>query len=390
MIKSQVSSNTTHAATEILGFDEEEHPVVQGVVALTISSVDKLHCPAYQGRAHNTLIKATMRNVVKQTGAARTVGGKASWGETKHFPVTVIRNRKHPFNLLQLQVMAFDVVTEQTLVGSAAFHLHDIVMARKELTGVFDLLNGHTMVGEMALTLSFSYGLFGYGYSNQLKDDARPPEEHIRHSLYPRVDPPEERMETSRMTLVPKAVPHPTYIPMDEPVLFGYGKQIGSLPREHDRFPLLRKQLTDLPDTFAQYRQIGARDQLSSRKDKLAFLHQHIVATGVRTETQREADGEVVAQMSTQTTSAFLIPSSNLAHKHQKKAAVAAVAAVEDKFGPNLGQDGMKSAREDGASNSEDGVDAQLGGDQGKALDVDEGQTLVAAWGRGKKRQQHQ
>lgn len=44
----------------------------------------------------------------------------------------MVRNRKHPFNLVRIQVVAFDSYSAKphVPVGSVAFHLHDIIKVR--------------------------------------------------------------------------------------------------------------------------------------------------------------------------------------------------------------------------------------------------------------------
>jgi hypothetical protein len=46
----------------------------------------------------------------------------------------------------------------------------------------------------------------------------------LQYSLYPRVEPPDDRTEPTRATLIPRAVPHPSFIPFNSKVIFGYGK----------------------------------------------------------------------------------------------------------------------------------------------------------------------
>jgi hypothetical protein len=68
-----------------------------------------------------------------------------------------------------------------------------------------------TRVGQLQLELAFNYGLYGYGHSPQLSDamgsfEQLPPELRVRHSLYPRVQPPDDRTDFASATLIPPAV----------------------------------------------------------------------------------------------------------------------------------------------------------------------------------------
>jgi len=162
--------------------------------------------------------------------------------------VTVVRDPDHPFNLINIDLYRLDesrahFIEQQRsnfdksadLLGSVHFHLHDIIKA-SPVDGAFDLFREHQYAGELHLVAVFNYGLYGYGYSVQLPV-GRPVEEQISYSLYPRVEPPDERLvgsrgchdhipsflwstsltsfprcgfqEPRRMTLIPRAVPHP-------------------------------------------------------------------------------------------------------------------------------------------------------------------------------------
>ncbi len=68
-----------------------------------------------------------------------------------------------------------------------------------------------TQVGQLQLELAFNYGLYGYGHSPQLSDaigsfEQLPAELRVRHSLYPRVHPPDDRTDGASSTLIPPAV----------------------------------------------------------------------------------------------------------------------------------------------------------------------------------------
>lgn len=55
--------------------------------------------------------------------------GMLVWDQVKHFSVPVVRNRRHPFNVFQIQLVGFENSNpdQEVLVGTIGFHLHDII-----------------------------------------------------------------------------------------------------------------------------------------------------------------------------------------------------------------------------------------------------------------------
>lgn len=163
--------------------------------------------------------KVSVRNLTKRTNVVPLRLKGCHWNQTKHLPtnvccfffavntftrltmpVKVVRSRKHPFNLVRIQLFAFDstMPKQHELIGTVAFHLHDIIKVSchflffpytyvasffivlttvlfmhmvvqvTKVEGTFDLFDNHVFVGEMDLDVAFCYGVFGYGYSSQV------------------------------------------------------------------------------------------------------------------------------------------------------------------------------------------------------------------------------
>eukprot|EP00741_Cyanophora_paradoxa_P009336 tig00000144_g9044.t1 len=268
--------------------EEEVHPAVKGVISLHIKECKKLYTGDLSTYT-NCFMRISVRNLTKRTRVAQVSYGTVMWDQIKHFPVTVLRNRRHPFNLLTLQLFAFESQNAMSHkpVGSVSLHLHDIVKA-SPVSGEFDLWDRHHIVGELHLDIAFTYGFFGYGYSVQLKDELQP-EQHVAHSLFPRVDPPEDRREPQRLTMTPKAVRHPAFIPFAQRVVLGYGASLAAIlnreeddEKEREDFALLRASMGRLESLRAQY------TALSSRHERLAFLRRVILASNARLEAVKE------------------------------------------------------------------------------------------------------
>lgn len=173
-----------------------------------------------------------IRSYIRRTQIVPENYGNPKWNQTLVIPVTVVRDKRHPFNLLQLQVLRFSGGEQQhEQVGSVSFHLHDIIKT-SPASGCFDLFLEDSMSGELVLGVSFTYGLYGYGHNAQLKLDemeSTRPEDRLRLSLLPRVRPPDERLDENGLNLMPRAVRHPEFIPFNNQVIFGYGKNIASV-----------------------------------------------------------------------------------------------------------------------------------------------------------------
>jgi len=171
--------------------------------------------------------------------------------------------------------------------GTVAFHLHDIARAIK-FKGKFDLFLVDQIVGEIQVAITFHYGLFGYGYSTQLrrKDQGQQPDWYVRHSLFPRIEPPSDRSEIGRGVLLPKAICHPYCVPFDYRVFLGYGREIAPkldwAQASENRFPSLLQNMRDFSLTRHAYKQI------TSRHEKLQFLRDVISASSKRMEIIKE------------------------------------------------------------------------------------------------------
>lgn len=211
--------------------------------------------------------------------------GNSRWEQVKHLPVVVHTNVKHPFNLLQVQAFALGSGEEAEPVelGSVSFHVHDLI-ASSQVQGWFDLTNGSLLSGEVALELMFHYGMFGYGYSTQLLEPTREPQDLIRNSLFPRIAPPRDRIDKHRQTIVPRAVKHPNFLLADERAIIGFGKQAEALLDTVDA----RKEPELLPQVMARYARSKSRlDALkpAGRLSRLMYIQSRILAASQRSET---------------------------------------------------------------------------------------------------------
>ena len=136
-------------------------------------------------------------------------------------------------------------------------------------------------MGELRLALTFTYGLYGYGYSPQLRPLAASatPEDFVSRSLTPRINPPPERTEGVRAVLVPRATPHPTVAMLPTEAYLSSGVEFAAVLREmaeedRRRFPLLQQAMSKLP---------RLRSELagqSSRAGRLGWLRARVEGLG--------------------------------------------------------------------------------------------------------------
>jgi hypothetical protein len=110
-----------------------------------------------------------VRSFTKRTTSALVKSGTVTWNQTKHFPLIIARNYRHPYNLLQVNIVANsgDDPDYSENIGTVFFHLHDLIQA-SPISGCYDLWNENVCVGSVRLELTFSYGAFGYGSSSQV------------------------------------------------------------------------------------------------------------------------------------------------------------------------------------------------------------------------------
>ncbi|KAI8834563.1 hypothetical protein BJ741DRAFT_609403 [Chytriomyces cf. hyalinus JEL632] len=193
--------------------------------------------------------------------------GILKYDQTKHFPIQITRNRRHPYNMLKIELLSYspNSTTDIVNVGSVAFHLHDIIRANP-IAGTFDLWNDHMQVGDIDLEFTFSYGTFGYGYSPQLKEEDETAEEIVTYSLFPRVTPRRELREQDDPVMVVCAVPHPPFVNFKEKVHLSYGREIREqlesaaegmykpdvFEREMSAFDQVREEYYSTTDRFAR------------------------------------------------------------------------------------------------------------------------------------------
>ncbi|KAL7751116.1 hypothetical protein RI367_003318 [Sorochytrium milnesiophthora] len=234
-------------------------------------------------RAHeNTYCTVSIRNFCKKTHVRAKQNDRIDWDQTKHFPVVVPQSRKHPFNLVRIQLFEFDSFNPNAHreLGGVSFHLHDIVSV-SPIMGAFDVWDQHQLIGDIEVEITFSYGSFGYGYSSQLKEERRTPEEMVAYSLFPRIVPPKEQQEAERGVMAVKALQHPSFIPFKEKAFLSYGKELGQLavaPRDTFAPEMAAADINEIEAMRDRY--FGMSDRVA----RIMFLHNYLFCASTKPE----------------------------------------------------------------------------------------------------------
>jgi hypothetical protein len=223
MSSSKLSDRDAVAEISVLSKDEEaHHPLIQGVLSLTVNGCHGLDGHGDGGQGDNVYVKISVRGYVTRTRVVRYNEGYPSFDQTFNIPVTVVRNARHPYNWVRVEVFRFASVYTHDSIGSMSLHLHHIIQS-KAVKDRFSLFFGEIDSGDIDLHLSFSYGLFGYGHSDQFKLEGGVKSDvssGIEASLFPRVPPPTHRVDGNTICMAAKQTPHPDFIPFEHRVLF--------------------------------------------------------------------------------------------------------------------------------------------------------------------------
>ena len=71
---------------------------------------------------------------------------------------------------MSIDVYAFDgsgMKEPPNKLGGLSFHLHDIISVRA-VSGSYEVWDEYAVTGLIELEITFNYGMFGFGYSNQV------------------------------------------------------------------------------------------------------------------------------------------------------------------------------------------------------------------------------
>ncbi|EPZ32035.1 hypothetical protein O9G_004865 [Rozella allomycis CSF55] len=165
--------------------------------------------------------------------------GYVFYAQITHFPVTVSRWLYSPTNLLKIQIMGYQISApkEKMCFGSVFFHLFDVIES-SPLDYTVEVWNDSHLFGNLSFQITYNYGYFGYGYSSQINEKLRDPDESVRFCLFPRLIPHPEETEPDTCVIITKAVPHPHFIPFKNKVKLSYGKELNNKEIDETQNPV--------------------------------------------------------------------------------------------------------------------------------------------------------
>jgi hypothetical protein len=98
-----------------------------------------------------------------------------------HFPLPVVRRRRHPFNAVRVTLVAQaggGPRQRAVALGTLGFHLHELAEAGR-VNGPFALFKGHHETGTLVMGIEFCYGAFGFGRGPRIVGQAGPTGESV-------------------------------------------------------------------------------------------------------------------------------------------------------------------------------------------------------------------
>eukprot|EP01135_Chromosphaera_perkinsii_P011623 Nk52_evm6s2462 gene=Nk52_evmTU6s2462 len=273
-----VHTNYVNSSKVLMAAEEQERARINGVLVVNIKCCNNLkYNTKFHSRDVNIYLRISTRGMFKRTKVSSANGGNPVWNDIKHFPLALLSNPKHPFNLIRFEVVGFcsKNISDHKVIGSVAFHAHDIVKSSPAIDN-FDLFDQHEAVGTVDLELAFAYGVFGYGYSDQLKEEGRAPEELLTHSLFPRIMPSPERRDVTSNLLLPMTVAHPSFIPFNSKVKIGYGKDFARMVQKLQEDTFYPEEMMRSMTKFRSLK--DHLNGLTDRMDRLNFLRNEILS----------------------------------------------------------------------------------------------------------------
>ena len=134
--------------------------------------------------------------------------------DLRHFMLLPTDDRNDPTNVVRLEVAVFDPDTprKHRILAAKEVHMYDIIK-NMYLVEKYEFMRIQTLIAEVDVEMCFSYGTFGYGYSNQFENRLTQSKEILSHSMFPRIDPPPKRQDSGRKDVITCThVGHPSYI----------------------------------------------------------------------------------------------------------------------------------------------------------------------------------
>ncbi|GKT23911.1 hypothetical protein ADUPG1_012580 [Aduncisulcus paluster] len=208
--------------------DDNTFPLVKGVLFVSIHSCKRLLTdPLFPG-VLSCYTEVLVQGMTFKSTIVPIVAANCVVNASFHIPTIINRNVRHPANIFSISVFVVPSAVlsyhKPYLLGTVSFHMFDVISSKKA-NAMFSIFSGDQTTGEVDLSLSWTYGVFGYGHSAFLRDPRHQEEEYTKHSLYPRISVKEDRKGGFRIpSCAPILTPQPSFL-CAEPVPFTASKQ---------------------------------------------------------------------------------------------------------------------------------------------------------------------
>ncbi|XP_069790213.1 uncharacterized protein [Narcine bancroftii] len=174
-------------------------------------------------------VKCTMPHLIKHLQKVKKLKIFIPFEEVKYFIAQIPKRKSDERNKITVELLGIDQFSEgQRLLGQTCLHLIDIV-EKGSVTETYELGIKNLPVCNLSMSIDFSYGYFGYGYSNQLKPVEKEKQSINDNSLFLRIPPLENRKDEVNNVITYQTMPYPSFLPEELQI------SVGSLGRERDK-----------------------------------------------------------------------------------------------------------------------------------------------------------
>ncbi|GKT31908.1 hypothetical protein ADUPG1_006226 [Aduncisulcus paluster] len=208
--------------------DDNTFPLVKGVLHVSINSCKRILTQALFPGVLSCYTEVLVQGMVYKSPIVPVIASNCLLNASYHIPFIISQNVRHPSNVFSISIFivpsAVLAYHKPYLLGTVSFHIFDVVSSKKS-NAMFSIFSGDQTTGEVDLSLSWTYGLYGYGHSTFLREN-NSPDEHAKYSLYPRVSVHPDRLGGFRIpSYAPVLTPQPSFL-CAEPVPFSATKQL--------------------------------------------------------------------------------------------------------------------------------------------------------------------
>ncbi|XP_055494344.1 uncharacterized protein LOC129698924 [Leucoraja erinacea] len=202
--------------------------------------------------------------------------------EVKYFIAQIPKQKNDERNKIAVELVGVERFSDaQRLLGQTYLHLIDIIK-KGSVSETCELGIKNLRVCNLDMSIDFSYGHFGYGYSNQLRQVEKDKSGINENSLFLRIPPLENRKDEVNNVITYQTMPYPMFLPEELQV------SVGGLGRERERETVAAESseyFTKVPRRVLQLMKTRKRldllrneyDKKKTQEQRIEFLEQLIL-----------------------------------------------------------------------------------------------------------------